>query len=201
MATKSSNITRNAHLVTLEERVGRNGHRSGVMWFTGLPGSGKSTITEKLEMRLFDAGYQVSVVDNATVRPGLSSDLGFSHDERAENIRRAGEASALLARAGRIVLSGFISPYQSDRDGARKATGEDFHEVYLNANADVCEQRDSERMYEKARAGIIPEFTGISAPYEEPRSPELVIDTDALSVEQTIDLLVDYVEQNFRTAE
>jgi len=198
MTTKSSNITRNAHLVTLAERVDRNGHGAGVLWFTGLPGSGKSTITEKLELRLFDAGYQVSVVDNATVRKGLSFDLGFSHDDRTENIRRAGEASALLARAGRIVLSGFISPYQSDRDNARKAIGDGFHEVYLSANADVCAERDAERMYEKANAGIIPEFTGVSAPYEKPQSPELVIDTETLAVDETIDLLVGYVEQNFQ---
>ena len=198
MKTKSSNITRNFHLVSLGERNDRSRHRPGVLWFTGLPGSGKSTITELLESRLFDDGYQVSVVDNETVRPGLSSDLGFSHDDRTENIRRAGEASALLARAGRLVLSGFVSPYRVDREGARKATGEGFHEIYLNANAEVCEKRDAERLYEKARAGIIPEFTGVSAPYEEPESPELTLDTDLLSVEETIELLVDYVEKNFK---
>jgi len=197
MKTKSSNITRNLHLVTQDERTNRNGHRSGVLWFTGLPGSGKSTITEKLESRLFDSGYQVSVVDNDLVRRGLSSDLGFSQDDRTENIRRAGEASALLARAGRLVLSGFISPYRSDRDRARKAAGQEFHEIYLSADVEVCEKRDTERLYEKAKAGKILEFTGVSAPYEVPQSPELTVDTAALTVEETIDLLVDYVDRNF----
>jgi bifunctional enzyme CysN/CysC len=197
MKTKSSNITRNIHLVSLDERMERNAHRSGVLWFTGLPGSGKSTITEQLESRLFEEGYQVSVVDNETVRTGLSSDIGFSPDDRTENIRRAGEVAALLARAGRIVLSGFISPYHSDREGARKAAGDAFHEIYLDADAGVCERRDAERLYEKARAGHIAEFTGVSAPYEIPQSPELVLDTDALDVEEAIDLLADYVKRNF----
>jgi len=199
MITKSTNITRNFHLVTQDERTTRSGHRAGALWFTGLSGSGKSTITEQLQSRLFDNGYQVSVVDNDLVRRGLSSDLGFSHEDRTENIRRAGEASGLLARAGRLVLSGFISPYRSDREGARKAVGEGFHEIYLSASAEICENRDAERLYEKARAGLIPEFTGVSAPYEIPQSPELTIDTGVLSVEETIELLVDYVDRNFRS--
>jgi len=198
MKIKSSNITKNDHLVALQDRLRRNGHQAGVLWFTGLPGAGKSTITEKLEFRLFDEGYQVSVVDNDVVRKGLSADLDFSPGSRSENIRRAGEVSALLARAGRIVLAGFISPYQSDRDCVRTAVGKGFHEVYLDADIGVCEKRCEPRLYEKARAGRILEFTGVSAPYEKPQSPELTIDTETLSVEATIDLLANYVSEKFR---
>jgi len=198
MARKSTNVTHNPHLVTLPERIQRNLHKSGVMWFTGLPGAGKSTITKNLEKRLFEEGYQVSVIDNELVREGLSSDLGFSHEDRTENIRRAGEVSALLSRAGRIVLSGFIAPYSSDREIARHAAGEGFHEVYLNPGAKVCEARDSGRLYEQARVGDIPDFTGVSAPYEEPVSPELTIDTGVISVGETIELLVEYIDNAFR---
>jgi bifunctional enzyme CysN/CysC len=195
--SKSSNITRYNHLLTHAERTKRNGHRAGVVWFTGLPGAGKSTITRLLEIDLTKKGYQVTVVDNELVRNGLSSDLTFTHEDRTENIRRAGELSALLARAGRIVLAGFISPYQADRDIARTATGEGFHEVFLDADAAVCEKRDADHLYEKAKAGSISEFTGVSAPYEKPLSPELVLDTENLSVEETINLLSEYVDLNF----
>lgn len=198
MALKSSNITRYDHLVTHDERVERNGHRAGVLWFTGLPGSGKSTITGLLETRLTNDGYQVTVVDNELVRKGLSSDLAFSHADRTENIRRAGELSALLARAGRIVLAGFISPYQDDRDIARAATGDGFHEVFLDADADVCEKRDVGNLYEKAKSGAIPEFTGVTAPYEKPAAPELTLDTEKLSVDETIDILTTYIDNNFK---
>jgi len=198
MARKSTNVTHNPHLVKLPERLERNQHKSGVMWFTGLPGSGKSTITTNLERRLFAEGYQVSIIDNELVREGLSSDLGYSHEDRTENIRRAGEVAALLSRAGRIVLSGFIAPYRRDRETAREAAEEGFHEVFLNPGAEVCESRDSGRLYEQARAGSIPDFTGVSAPYEEPLSPELIIDTGVVSVAETIDLLVGYIDTEFR---
>ncbi len=198
MKIKSANITRYDHLVSHDERINRNGHLPGVLWFTGLPGAGKSTLTKELESRLTDDGYYVTVVDNELIRRGVSSDLGYSHEDRTENIRRAGEVSALLARAGCLVLAGFISPYHSDRDEARKATGLGFHEVFLDADADVCEKRDINQLYEKARAGQIDDFTGVSAPYEKPLSPDLVLDTEALSVEDSIDQLVVYVGQNFK---
>lgn len=198
MKPVSDNITRTSHGVTLDDRNKRHNHSSGVLWFTGLPGSGKSTITRELERRLFDEDYNVSVVDNEVIRCGLSSDLDFSHFGRTENVRRAGEVSALFARAGYVVLSGFISPYKSDRDNARKSTGEGFHEIYLSASAEVCAARDPDGQYDLAKQGEIENFTGVSDPYEVPTAPDLILDTDTLSVDDTVDLLVDYVAQNFK---
>jgi len=197
MQTRSSNITRNAHLISRSDRAHRNGHLAGVLWFTGLPGSGKSTLTRALEHRLFELGVQVTVIDNHLVRGGLSADLGFSRTDRAENVRRGAEVSGLLARAGRLVLAGFISPYRTDRDTARRAVGENFHEIFLDADVAVCERRDSARQYERAKAGLIAEFTGVSSPYEKPLSPDLTLDTALLDVGQSIGLLVDYVQRHF----
>ena len=198
MARKATNITPVAHRVANAQRWRRQGHRGGVMWFTGLSGSGKSTLGFALEQRLFDAGYHVYVLDGDNVRHGLSADLGFSPDERSENIRRIGEVAALFADAGMIVLTAFISPYRSDRAGARRAAKNGFHEVFLDASLEICEKRDPKGLYKKARRGEIREFTGVTAPYEAPVEPELTIDTGALTIAQSLQTLVDYVERNFK---
>ena len=198
MSIKSTNITAVAHRVNAEERWRVNTHKGGVLWFTGLSGSGKTTLAFELEQRLFAKGYQVYVLDGDNVRHGLSSDLGFSHEDRTENIRRIGEVAALFAEAGTIVILAFISPYRSDRAHARKAAGEGFHEIYLSADLAACEARDPKGLYKKAHSGEIPDFTGVSAPYEGPENPDLGIDTGTLSVEDSLVLLMDYIDKAFR---
>ena len=172
---------------------------------TGLPGSGKSTLAFELERLLFGNNKQVYVMDGDNLRQGLNSDLGFSHEDRTENIRRVGELAALYADAGMIVITAFISPYRADRQGARRAAGQGddkrFYEIYLSASIEVCEGRDPKGHYKKARLGEIPDFTGVSAPYETPENPELVIDTGVLTVADSLDLLVGYVDSTFRLEE
>ncbi len=195
---RATNIHAVGHAVTREARIARNGHRGGVLWFTGLSGAGKSTLALALERELFRKGYQVYVLDGDNIRSGLNADLGFSPEDRAENIRRVGEVAALFADAGMIAISAFISPYRADRERARRAAGDGFHEIYIHAPLEVCEQRDPKGLYKKARAGEIPDFTGISSPYEPPENPELVVPTHELSFEESLALLVDYVERHFR---
>jgi bifunctional enzyme CysN/CysC len=191
---KGTNLHEVEHLLTAEARAWRNGHRGAVVWFTGLSGAGKSTLAMLVERVLFNKGFHVAVLDGDNVRRGLNADLGFEPEDRAENIRRVGEVAALFAEAGMIVISAFISPYQVDRDRARKAAPDSFHEIYIRAALETCEQRDPKGLYKKARAGAIREFTGISAPYEAPGSPELVVDTEAHDVEACVAQIVDYVE-------
>ena len=197
MNAKSANITEVLHRVSKDARWRAGGHRGGVMWLTGLSGSGKTTLALELECRLFERGYRVYVLDGDNVRHGLSSDLGFSPEDRAENIRRIGEIAALDAETGIIVITAFISPYRADRARARKAAANGLHEIHLMAALDVCEGRDPKGLYEKARRGEIPDFTGVSAPYEVPENPELAIDTGVLSVEESLDILSEYVEKRF----
>ena len=192
--TKSDNLTRVQHEVSLEQRINTNGHLPGVLWFTGLSGAGKSTIAQELQKRLFAKGYQVSVLDGDNVRHGLNRDLGFSADDRAENIRRVGEVAALFARNGAIVITAFISPYTEDRRRARAALPEYFHTVHIKAPLEVCEERDAKGLYAKARAGEILNFTGIDDPYEAPTNADLIIDTSQLSIEESVAKLADYVE-------
>ena len=201
MAVKSSNITTVVHRVSLEERWRANGHKGGVLWFTGLSGSGKTTLALELEQRLFEQGYQVYVLDGDNIRRGLSADLGFSPGDRGENIRRVGELAALMARAGNVVVSAFISPYRRDRSLARRAAGGGFHEVYLKADLEVCERRDPRGLYKKARRGEIADFTGVSAPYEVPEAAQLVIETGVLSVEESIGVLLAYAGRAFALPE
>jgi len=200
---KSSNITAVDYGISHAARRQRNGHKGGVLWFTGLSGSGKTTIALEAEKQLFQKGYQVYVLDGDNVRGGLNANLSFSPEDRAENIRRVGEVAALFADAGFIVLTAFISPYRSDRVRAREAVERRaegaFHEVYVKASLETCESRDPKGLYQKARAGDIPEFTGISAPYEAPEEQELVIDTNGLSEEQSVAALVAHIEENFAT--
>lgn len=194
MSIKSKNITKVEHRIPRNDRWQRNTHKGGVIWFTGLSASGKSTLAVLLEQRLFEGGHQVFVLDGDNVRHGLNSDLGFSETDRVENIRRIGEVAALFAEAGIIVVTAFISPYRRDRRIARDAAGENFHEVHLDINIAICEERDPKGLYAKARKGEIPDFTGISAPYEAPEEAELTLDTGKLSVEESIDQVMRYVE-------
>jgi len=197
VTVRSSNVTEVDHGVDNARRAARNRHQPGVLWFTGLSGAGKSTLAMALERRLFDEGYQVYVLDGDNVRSGLNANLGFSPEDRAENIRRVGEVAALLADAGMIVISAFISPYRADRERAREAAGDGFHEIFIKADVATCESRDPKGLYKRARAGEIAEFTGVSAPYEEPADPELVVDTSGRDVEPCLDELVAYVKNNF----
>ena len=198
MPIKSKNIKTIQHRVSDQDRWQRQGHRGGVLWLTGLPGSGKSTLAFELERRLFGQGRQVYVMDGDNLRHGLNSDLGFSHEDRTENIRRVGEVAALYAGAGMIAITAFISPYKDDRRRARKAAEPYFHEIYLSAKLEICEKRDPKGHYKKARKGEIPDFTGVSAPYEAPDNPQLVIDTGVMTVEESLEVLGDYVEAVFR---
>lgn len=191
---KSSNITDVDLRISTHQRALANGHAGGILWFTGLSGSGKSTLALELQQRLFNKGYQVYVLDGDNIRQGLNADLGFAPEDRSENIRRVGEVAALFARAGVIVITAFISPYREDRNRARAAAPEYFHNIYIKADVATCEQRDVKGLYKKARAGEISDFTGISAPYEEPENPELTVDTRQNSVEEAVVQLMEYVE-------
>ena len=177
----------------IDERTKRFGHEGGIIWFTGLSGSGKSTLAKALERKLFDKGYNVYMLDADNVRDGLNSNLGFSNEDRNENIRRAGEVSSLFAEAGFIVLSAFISPFHDDRQRAFNAHPKNFHEVYLSADLSTCEDRDPKGLYKKARAGEIKEFTGIDSPYEIPKEPSLIIDTKKLNIDESTDELFSYI--------
>jgi len=184
---KSENITWSLGKVTHEQRERQNGHAGYVVWFTGYSGSGKSTLATELERELFSRGKHAYVLDGDNVRHGLCSDLGFTPEERKENIRRVGEVAKLFADAGMICITAFISPYQSDRDLARQiAPPGRFIEVYLNTPIEICEQRDPKGLYLKARKGAIKDFTGISAPYEPPQNPELELHTETLDVPECI---------------
>lgn len=193
---KTTYVFHEDHQVAANARWTLNGHRSGVLWLTGLSGAGKSTLALELESQLFRKGYQVYVLDGDNLRNGLNVNLGFSPEDRAENIRRAGEVAALFAEAGFIVITAFISPYRADRDRVRAIGPDSFHEVYVKASLETCEKRDPKGLYHKARTGEIPEFTGISSPYEAPEEPELAVDTDRLTVEESVALLLEYVEKN-----
>ncbi|MGH6890648.1 MAG: adenylyl-sulfate kinase, partial [Dongiaceae bacterium] len=195
---KSTNLTAVAHRVTGPQRIARNGHKGGVLWFTGLSGAGKSTIAMAVEQELFRRGYQAYVLDGDNVRRGLNANLDFSPEDRAENIRRVGEVAALFADSGQIVVTAFISPYRSDRRRAREAARTGFHEIHIKASLETCEKRDPKGLYRRARSGEIAEFTGVTAPYETPESPELTIDTDHLSIDQSVAAVLDYVDRNFR---
>jgi adenylyl-sulfate kinase len=194
MLQKATNITWHKGKVTGEDREKRNGHKGVVIWFTGLSGSGKSTVAVEVEHALFDMGAHVYMLDGDNVRHGLNKNLGFSAEDRTENIRRIGEVARLFADSGALALTSFISPYRKDRDAARALMGEgEFIEVYVKADIETCKQRDPKGLYKKALAGEIKEFTGISAPYEEPENAELVVDTSKLSIEESSQAVVDFL--------
>jgi bifunctional enzyme CysN/CysC len=188
------------HQVTAQERAARTRHYGAVLWFTGLPGSGKSTLAMALERRLFDRQWQVYTLDGDNVRRGLNADLGFSPQDRAENIRRIGEVAALFADAGAICIVAFISPYRADRAQARRAAGDRrFFEVYVKSALATCERRDPKGHYRRARAGEIKDFTGVDAPYEAPEEPSIVIDTEAQDVDACVDRLFAFIVERCRT--
>jgi bifunctional enzyme CysN/CysC len=194
--TTSPNVVWEGLNIPREAREEQNGHRSAVLWFTGLSGSGKSTVAREVEQRLFDRGCHTMMLDGDNVRHGLSGDLGFSAADREENIRRVGEVSRLFFEQGNLTLCTFISPYQEDRDRVRSLLPDGrFHEVYVNCDIETCKERDPKGLYEKAESGEIKNFTGISAPYEPPADPELVIDTDALSVEACVEAVIEHLEE------
>ncbi|WP_105987117.1 adenylyl-sulfate kinase [Staphylococcus chromogenes] len=193
--SESQNITWHDSEVTKAERQARHHHKSAILWFTGLSGSGKSTISVALEKALFERGLNTYRLDGDNVRHGLNNNLGFSPEDRQENIRRIAEVSKLMVDAGLITLTAFISPYKADRDRAREIVEDgEFIEIYTKASVEACEKRDPKGLYQKARTGEIPEFTGISAPYEAPEQPEIVIDTEETSIEEAVLQIINYLE-------
>jgi bifunctional enzyme CysN/CysC len=184
---KSSNVVWEEGVISRQMREERNGHKAAVLWFTGLSGSGKSTVARQLERRLFALGAQTAFLDGDNVRHGLNGDLGFTADARKENIRRVAEVAKLNFDNGNLVVCTFISPYQADRDFARSLLPEgSFYEVFVKCDIEVCKRRDPKGLYRKALSGEIPEFTGISSPYEEPSKPELTVETDVRSAEEIV---------------
>lgn len=193
--SKSTNVHWHEGRVSRADRERAHGHRGVTVWLTGLSGSGKSTIAHRVEQILIERGCFAYVLDGDNVRHGLCADLGFSAEDRAENIRRIGEVVKLFTEAGAIAISAFISPYRADRDRVRALHAEgDFVEVHVDAPLEVCESRDPKGLYRKARAGEIRDFTGIDAPYEPPEHPELVLDTASRDLEGCASELVAYLE-------
>ena len=193
--TKSKNIVWHQSTVSRAEREQISGHRGCTVWLTGLSGSGKSTVANLAEKALWERGVRSFVLDGDNIRHGLNKDLGFSPKDRTENIRRIGEVAALFTDAGIVNVTAFISPYRADREIARKAMPEGcFVEVYMKCDLAECEKRDPKGLYKKARAGEIPEFTGISAPYEAPEKPELVVDTTGQTPEQSLAAILAHLE-------
>jgi adenylylsulfate kinase len=192
---KSKNIHWHGAEVTREEREEILGQRGCVVWFTGLSGSGKSTISRRVEQKLLAAGVNAYALDGDNVRHNLNKDLGFSPEDRTENIRRIGAVAELFADAGTITLTAFISPYRKDRDAARALLPDGrFVEVHVATGLEACEERDPKGLYKKARSGVIPNFTGISAPYEAPESPELFIKTEDRSVDECADEVIAFLK-------
>ena len=193
---KSSNVVWHHATVTRERRERLNGHRSVMLWFTGLSGAGKSSLAHAVEEQLYLKGCRTFVFDGDNVRHGLCSDLGFSAEDRVENIRRVGEMGKLFLEAGVIALTAFISPFRTDREKVRSLIPHgEFLEIFCHCPLEVCEVRDVKGLYKRARAGEIKNFTGISSPYEEPENPELVVDTGSLSLEESAEKVIDLLRE------
>ncbi len=194
---KATNIKWHHGKITKAHRIELMKQKGVTIWLTGLSGSGKSTIAVELEHALVENKHQAYILDGDNIRHGLNKNLGFSPEDRAENIRRIGEVAKLFTDANIITITAFISPYKEDRDNARKLQNEgEFIEIYVKCPLNVCEQRDVKGLYKKARTGEIKEFTGISAPYEEPSNPELTIDTSVMPVEESTRAILKYLEEN-----
>ncbi|MEP6955697.1 MAG: adenylyl-sulfate kinase, partial [Chthoniobacterales bacterium] len=203
-ATKSKNIFWSEGRITAQTRAVQNGHRGAVVWLTGLSGAGKSTIAQALEAELFARGMHTYVLDGDNIRHGLNSNLGFSPEDRFENIRRVGQVAKLMADAGTVAITAFISPYRADRSRAREIALEakaDFVEVFVDAPLRVCEARDPKQLYKKARAGQIRDFTGIDAPYEQPEDPEITVRTDEQTVEESVAAILEQLLPRLRTTQ
>lgn len=193
---KNINITWHQPLVSRADREKRNGYRGAVVWITGLPSSGKSSLAHEVERRLFEFGCNSYVLDGDNIRHRLNKDIGFSPEDRKENIRRIGEVANLFAEAGVIVLTAFISPYQEDRDQARALNEPgSFFEVFCKCSIEECERRDPKGLYSCARKGEIAEFTGVNAPYEEPSNPEIIVEADKYSLQECAEQILQYLEQ------
>lgn len=189
---KATNLTWHSGAISKTDRRKKNGHASFILWLTGLSGSGKSSVSVALEAALFIKGITVYRLDGDNIRHGLNSNLGFTEVDRTENIRRIGEVAKLFVDAGSIVITAFISPHQSDRASVRKLVADnEFIEVYVKCSLEECERRDVKGLYAKARAGNIENFTGVSAPYEEPGNPEITIDTEQLSIEASVEYIIE----------
>lgn len=187
MTTVATNIHWHTGVVGRDDRQKLNGHKSAILWFTGLSGAGKSTLANAVEDKLYQLGHRTFVLDGDNIRHGLCKDLGFSDKDRTENIRRIGEVAKLFVDGGVLALTAFISPFRSDRDAVRSLMAEgDFIEIYCQCDLSVCEERDVKGLYKKARAGEIPFFTGISSPYEEPLNAEIVVNTGAQALEASV---------------
>ena len=192
---RASNIHKHNLEVNREHREGLNGHKSKLLWLTGISGSGKSTIANELEKKLFSIGIRTYILDGDNVRHGLNNDLGFSDADRVENIRRVAEVSKLMMDAGILVIASFISPFRSDRNSVRRLfSSDDFVEVFIDTPLEVAESRDPKGLYKKARAGSIPNFTGIGSPYEKPHNPEILIKTKESTIQDSVTKIIDYLE-------
>ncbi|MCL4104766.1 UNVERIFIED_CONTAM: hypothetical protein GTU68_034205 [Idotea baltica] len=192
---EATNVTWHEHNVSSEERQKLNGHKGAVLWFTGLSGCGKSTISNAVDRLLHDRGIHTYVLDGDNIRLGLNKNLGFAPEDRKENIRRIGEVARLFCESGTIVLSSFISPYKEDRDRVREISGEGkFIEVFVDASLETCEARDPKGLYKKARAGEIKEFTGVNAPYEAPENCELHLDSNSKGIEELANEVIAHLD-------
>ena len=195
--TNKKNITWHTSMITKKQRRDQNGHQSFILWFTGLSGSGKSTLANAVAKALFNRKIRNYVLDGDNIRFGLNKNLGFSEEDRKENIRRIGEVAKLFIDSGQVVLTAFISPFQEDRHQVRQLVEQnEFVEVYVKCPLAECEKRDPKRLYQKARKGEIKEFTGIDSPYEEPINPELVIETSQYSIGECVFQVMTYLEKS-----
>ncbi len=194
---KATNVTLHEHLVSSEDRCRLAGHKGAILWFTGLSGSGKSSVANEVDYKLHGMGKRTYVLDGDNIRMGLNRNLGFSTEDRAENIRRIGEVAKLFADSGTITTTAFISPYRADRDAVRALLPEgQFIEIHVNASLETCEARDPKGLYRMARAGEIKDFTGIDHPYEAPKNAELVLDADNKGIEELADEVIAYLTSN-----
>ncbi|MBN1847823.1 MAG: adenylyl-sulfate kinase [Deltaproteobacteria bacterium] len=191
---KATNVYWHHGAITRTDRERLNGHRGFTVWFTGLSAAGKSTLAVAMEEALFERGYHTYILDGDNIRHGLNKNLGFSPEDREENIRRIGEVAKLFSDCGIITMTAFISPYRQDRQTARSLFDDhSFIEVFVDCPVEVCEQRDPKGIYTKARQGIIPSFTGISAPYEPPENPEIHLRTDQMPLAECVSIILEYL--------
>lgn len=193
------NIFDQEYQISIEERKKANGHNSFLLWFTGLSGSGKSTIANKVEQELYNQGIKTYTLDGDNIRKGLNNDLSFSPEDRTENIRRIAETASLMIDAGLVVLAAFVSPYKKDRENIKNIVKDiNFVEIYVNTSVEECERRDVKGLYKKARAGEIKNMTGISAPYEAPDNPDIEILTEHESVDEAVKKIVDFIKPKLK---